>query len=129
MKEDWTLFEGTPFGRRRRSEPRVTLNVLGQICMNAIAYETLGAPQAVEMMYDGNRRLIGVRACDARKRHAFKVSSWGNSSYKRILAAAFCQHFRLKWDSTLQFEKIDLEREGMMILDLNCVSRVTRGAR
>jgi hypothetical protein len=41
-------------------EARVTLNGRGVMHMNLKAYEALGMPAAVKLLYDEDRRVIGV---------------------------------------------------------------------
>jgi len=93
-----------------------------------VAYAALGQPGAVEMLYDGNRRIIGLKPTDPRRHNAFIVKNH-HGNYKRISAAAFCQHFRLKYQRTLLFENAEIDNEGVMLLDLGKVIEVTRGAR
>ncbi len=130
MNRQWITFEGRQHRTLARREPRVTLGHKGTFYLNGIAYELLGSPAAVEMLFDGNRRIIGMRPIDPRKRNAFSVKHHGKGgSYKRISAAAFCRHFRLKTAETVLFEEIDVDNEGIMKLDLARVTRVGRGSR
>ncbi|HMT07973.1 MAG TPA: hypothetical protein PKA82_08215 [Pyrinomonadaceae bacterium] len=50
-------------------------------------------------------------------------------TYKPISAAASREHFGLKYKNTLLFEQIDIDDDGVLMLDLNKSVRVTRGAR
>src|SRR5947209_6574280 len=107
----WERFEGQQYRHRARREPRVTLGKKGTFYLNGDAFEVLGAPGAVELLYDGNRRIIGLKPTDPRKRNAFVVKQHGTGSYKRISAAAFCQHFRLRIDATYLFDGADVDSE------------------
>jgi hypothetical protein len=127
--ENWTTFNGRQFSRNARNEPRVTLGKKGNIYLNGKAYEALGRPAAVEMSYEGNQRVIGLKPTDQRRTNAFKVRNHTTGNYKRISAAAFCQHFRIRPTSTLLFQNVDITREGIMTLDLTNTITVTRGAR
>src|SRR5882724_5089796 len=105
MRTNWETFEGRQHGQTARREARVTLGHKGTFYLNGIAYDALGAPAAVEMLYDGNRRIIGLKPIDPRKRNAFAIRPHGKSgNYKRISASAFCTHFRLRTDGTVLFE-------------------------
>lgn len=130
MKTNWETFEGQQYRATARKEPRVTLGLKGTFYLNGIAYEALGAPAAVEMLYDGNRRIIGLRPVDIKKRNAFAIKRHGkHGHYKRICAAAFCTHYRIPSRETLLFEGVDLDNDGVLLLDLGQTIRVGRGAR
>lgn len=126
----WEVFEGRQYQRTARSEPRVTLGAKGTFYLNGIAYEALDRPSAVEMRYEGNLRIIGLRPIDPRKHNAFVIKHHGKGgNYKRISAAAFCSQFRLKYSRTLLFENAEIDDDGIMRLDLNKSLEVSRGAR
>ncbi|MEO6052210.1 MAG: hypothetical protein ABIP78_12895 [Pyrinomonadaceae bacterium] len=95
--------------------------------MTGIAYDAMKRPGAVEMLYDGNRRIIGLSPTDPRKRNAFAVKKHGTAgSYRWISAAAFCSHFRLKFARTLLFDQGDIDDDGVMPLDLGKVIAIGR---
>jgi len=130
MNTRWETFEGRQHGRTARREPRVTLGCKGTFYLNGAAYEALGAPAAVEMLYDGRRRIIGLRPVDERKRNAFALKHHGKAgNYKRISAAAFCNHFQIPNRDTVLFDEIGVDNEGVMALDMTKTSYVGRGAR
>lgn len=130
INSHWTVFEGEQFRVKKRSEPRVTLGGSRHtLYLNGIAWQSMGEPAAVEMMFDGTQRKIGIRATDPRHKNAFKVMTHGKGNFRRISAAAFCQHFRLRIDGTILFLDVEFDADGMMTLDLNKTTTVTRGAR
>jgi hypothetical protein len=126
-KMGWEVFRGRQNRVERRKEPRVTLGK-GAFYLNDKAFEVLERPAAVEMLYDGNRRIIGLRPIDPRKDNAFLLKEH-RSNYKRIAAASFCTNYRLKYDRTLLFEGVDLNDDGVMMLDLGKTIEIGRGAR
>lgn len=125
----WEPFNGRQHRRTSTREARVTLGRQNVIYMNLVAHDAFGAPAAVEMLYDGNRRIIGLKPCDPQKRNASRIMPHAGGSYRRIQASAFCQHFRLKTRETLLFNPIDIDNEGTMTLGLNEALVVGRGAR
>lgn len=130
MKRKWETFEGQQFRLEARRVPRVTLGRKGTFYLNGIAYKALGSPSAVEMLFDGNERIIGIKATDAGKRNAFLIKDHGKAgSYKRISAAAFCTHYRIKTRSTMLFNGVDLDDDGVMILELARTTFVSRGSK
>ena len=109
MSEEWEHFNGRQFGRKAREDVRVTLGKKGNIYLNGKAFEALGQP-------------AGHGRNDGRRNHTA-----GN--YKRISAAAFCQHFRIRPKATMLFQNVDIDNYGVMSLDLTNTITVTRGAR
>lgn len=130
MKMQWEVFEGKQYQRTSRNEPRVTLGAKGTFYLNGAAYDELERPPAVEFLYEGNARVIGLRPVDPQKHNAFVIKHHGKGgNYKRISAASFCSHHRLKFKRTLLFENAEVDHEGVMHLDLNKSIEVSRGAR
>ena len=108
----------------------MTLGAKGTFYLNGIAFDALDRPAAVEMLFEGNHRLIGLKPTDPKKHNAFAVKHHGRGgNYRRISAAAFCSHFHLKFQRTLLFEHVDLDNDGVMVLDLGKVVEVSKGAR
>ena len=128
MNEKWEKFNGRPFGNSASKEVRVTLNKNSYLQLNRHAYDALGQPAAVELFYEGNRRAIGVKPTDLCRTNAFPVRN-SASRHKRICAAAFCHHYRIRLASTMLFQNVEMGRDGMMVLDLMNTVKVSRGAR
>ena len=65
------------------------------------------------MLFDGNRRAIGLKPIDPRKRNAFVIKPHGkNGRYKRISASAFCTHYRIHIDRTVLFDNVEVGDDG-----------------
>jgi hypothetical protein len=128
MNKKWETFNGKPFSRLSRNEVRVTLGPRRTIYLNGRAHEALGRPGAVELLYDGNRRVIGIKPTDMRRSNAFPVRNQ-TGHYRHISAAAFCQHFRIRPTATMLFQNVEIDDQGVMELDLTNTVTVTRGAR
>ena len=118
MSERWTEFEGRP-NKRNTDEPRVTLNKRGVILLNRVAYDALGMPAAVKLSYEEDRRIIGLKPEDERKSNAFPVKQKDKWFNRTIFAHPFCRHFGIDIRRTVLFNEIDIDREGMMRLELN----------
>jgi len=130
MNMKWEVFEGKQYRSEARTEPRVTLGAKGTFYLNGKAFDALERPGAVEMLYEGNQRIIGLRPIDPTHHNAFIVKHHGKGgNYKRISAAAFCSHLRLKYKRTLLFEEPEIDDKGVMRLDLTKVIEIGRGAR
>ena len=75
-----------------------------------------------------NRQAVTEDRGTARRTNAFPVHNH-TARYKRIAAASFCHHFRIKPTSTVLFQNVEIDPEGVMTLDLMNTVTVTRGAR
>ena len=128
MSIKWTVFEGRQFQAKRTSEPRVSLDMRGVFYLNDAAWNALGGPGAVELLHDDSGRIFGIKPCDPRRRNAFRVRERSSTS-RRISAAAFFQNLGMQLDRTVLFQHIDLDNDGVMILDMNTSVTVARGAR
>lgn len=129
MIKHWTKFPGRPHGRYRRDGVRVTLDSRGVIYMNEKAWNELGRPEAVEIMFDKTRRVIGLVPADSRLPEAFPVKDKKGTRGKIISASAFCTHFLIKMMRTGLFNEVEVDEDGVMSLTLDSVSVVARGAR
>jgi hypothetical protein len=136
MKKHWTIFEGGP-NQRMRSEARVTINTKRNILLNLKAFQLIGSPGTVELLWDDFTRTIGIRPRDAQYANAFPVHVHGKGkltptggskyNYRTIYAAPFCRHFNVRPTKTLMFINLDLDDEGVLMLDLAKAITVGRG--
>jgi hypothetical protein len=91
---------------RSREEPMFTLQARGLLSLNSAVFRALGAPEAVELLYDAEERIIGLRKVDkgdpnayaVRKNsgtHSYLVATQGFLAYhgiKPVLAQRFLAH-------------------------------------
>ncbi|HMT06468.1 MAG TPA: hypothetical protein PKA82_00585 [Pyrinomonadaceae bacterium] len=127
--EEFQVFNGRQFGRAIKKVARVTLGAFGTFYLNAQAFEELGSPAAVEMLFDRGRRRIGLRPVPLMLKHAFKIVPHTSGGYHRLSASAFCHHHGIFFKGTLLFHDIRIDESNMMKLDLVTATIVTRGAR
>lgn len=126
MKKQWEVFTGKSSAYSAGAEVRVTLG-RNTFYLNGKAFEALGAPAAVEMMFLGNERIIGLRPVDPTRRNAFRVKQHGRTgNYKRISASAFCRHLRLDTRRTVLFDRPDIDNDGVMMLDMKSTITVSK---
>ena len=118
MIEHWTEFQGGP-NRADKDKARVTLNNRGVMLLNKTAYEALGMPAAVKLLYDEDRRVIALKPEDIRRSNAFPVKQKDKYYNRTIHVTPFCRHFGIDIRRTVLFNEIDIDREGMMRLELN----------
>ena len=128
MINHWTVFEGMQNGRRSQ-RVRVTLNKQRTMVLNKVAYEGIGAPKAVELMFDANQKLIGLRRCDPGKKNAFFIRPSEQGRHVSIALGSFLTHFEIKPTRTMLFEDPKLDADGLLTLDLTKTTAVGRGSR
>jgi len=128
MIKHWTKFEGCPYGAER-DQARVTLNKKKVFLLNPPAYNALGDPAAVEMLFDEARKVIGLKPTDPQRRNAFRLKPKKGGRFKVITASAFCTHFGIEVERTVLFEHVNMDSEGVLMLDMAKTINVGRGSR
>jgi hypothetical protein len=89
--------------RSRAKEPSVTVQKRGTIAMNRAAADLIGRPAAVELLYDAELAVIGLRAVDASAAHAYTVRPTGTRKQVSeghpggfvVSGVAFLKHHRI----------------------------------
>lgn len=103
-------------------DPYVTIQRRGIISINAAAFELLGAPKAIELLYDPDEHIIGFRAVDEHEEHAyaFREASGKSVGPYIVSGTAFTKYFgidtskSLRWRAALDGDVlcVDLNTEG-----------------
>lgn len=97
--------------------PTVTVTARGVLSLSQGAVNALGQPSSVELLFDRDRRLIGIRASN--KPHAYPVSA-----SRVIHCTAFTQEFGItgtqavRRPATLQTSQV-LGQGSMLVVDVN----------
>jgi hypothetical protein len=101
----------------------VSLNRRGEIAMNAEAFKRIGQPASVTLLYDANRRTIGVKYPVAMDRHFFPARGYGRGRRMRIVRAArLLKQFGIEVERTLVFADVGtatFDEARMLVLDLD----------
>jgi hypothetical protein len=93
---DFEVFDKANLSLRR--EPLVTILKAKILSLNQAAYAALEYPDAVELMYDRTKRIIGLRAVVATARHACFVrpsTAHSASGQFMVSAMAFLKHYEI----------------------------------
>ena len=125
MLEEWEEFQAGPTPPRAE-RLHVSLNGKGQILLNKNAVEALGTPEAVILMFEKRNSKIGIRPANAHLSNAFPLKPRPSAHSRMIHASPFCRNYGIRVTGTVAFNNIDIDREGMMTLDLAKTSRVSR---
>jgi hypothetical protein len=98
------------------TEPAVTIQKRGTISFNAPAYEALGAPDQVELLYDRDARLIGFRKADQNVEHAYIVRPLGKGSTHMVSGTAFLAYYGIEFEVARRW--IARQQDDLLVVDL-----------
>lgn len=99
--------------------PSVTIQKRGLMSLNRAAYALLGEPKAVELLFDKDERIIGLRPIDDAAAHAYPLrpqSSKSDSGPLILAGTAFTQYYNI--DTTVSRRWIPTLRDGVLCIDL-----------
>lgn len=120
------------FDKRRNSRSRaltVTIQRRGIFSISEAAYHELGEPAHVELLFDRDEQLVGLRPVSDAVAHAYAVRRQsGKSGGPAIVAGqAFTQYFEI---DTSESRRRDAKVEdGMLVVDLKDEGSVIVGNR
>jgi hypothetical protein len=96
-------FETFKRQRTKPGEPFLTIQRKGVFSLNRAAFELMGEPEAVELLYDPDSKLIGLRKSDPEVHHAYVVRSLGGrggDSTFLISGMAFTNYYGIDTSTT-----------------------------
>jgi hypothetical protein len=88
------------------------------MALNAAAWEALGKPNAVELLYDGDARRMGFRAGDPNAAHAYRLRGTGDGTSRTLSGKAFLQYYGVSFEEAQRFAA-QLDGEGVLAVDLD----------
>jgi len=124
----WTIFRGKPNSPIGSATMRVTLGPRGDIYMNKAGWESLGKPEAVELMFDKNRDVVGLKKVPTWQENSFPVQAKKGSGGKIIHASPFFAHLAIRTVRTMIFNNAHMD-EDVLSLPLEGITAVKRGGR
>lgn len=113
----WKEFEGRP-NRVEKNVPRISLNKRGVLRLNSIAYDAIGSPAAVKLLFDEKEQVIGLKPDDIRRVNAFPVKTRRDKA-RLIHALPFLRHFKIRIERTMLFDKVHIDHRGVVLLPLD----------
>jgi len=104
---------GKPFATIQRTGKLITLN--------KVAYQMLNKPEAVELSYDPDEHLIGVRPVPSSHPRSYVVRQMGKSNTYTIAGQAFTQYWGIDTSLALRYSAsligdylvVDLKEKGV----------------
>lgn len=98
-------------------KPAITIQKRGALSLNPAAFEALGSPSHVELLYDRDERLVGIRRAEEATPHAYAVRGVGKNAATRVVSGkAFLSYYGIprgvarRWTAE--------ERDDMLVIDL-----------
>lgn len=96
------------FDQKRRQTaktPLVSLQARGSFSFNEAAYDAMGRPKQVELLFDPNERIVGFRPTDGDVPHAYPIHKQPNGrTFQTGGGKAFCQHYEIPTGQSRRFE-------------------------
>jgi len=108
------------FTRQRRAErqPFVTIQKKGVISLNRAAFEALGSPEFVELLFDPDVRLVALRRSDSSVDHAYQVRApVENHATWLISGAAFVSYYEI--ENSRSVRRAARMDGDLLVIDLN----------
>ncbi|HMT06444.1 MAG TPA: hypothetical protein PKA82_00465 [Pyrinomonadaceae bacterium] len=96
----------------------VTLNREGWIVMNKQAFKKVGAPEAFTILFDDVNNRIGLKPTYKSMRNAYPVGPAGRHGGKVVRAFRLLTEYGIDLPETIQFQDVEIDNDGIMILDL-----------
>ena len=104
------------------AKPYVTLQRRGAISINRAAYEVLGKPVAVKLLYDRSDHMVGLRPTEPGVEGSYPVRTQASSNWL-IAGTAFTAHYGIDTSVARRYEAemiddvlaVDLKREGVEV--------------
>lgn len=105
----------------------ITIQKRGNFSLNGKAVEDFGKPEAVELLYDRERKLIAFRPATGGTPRAFPLRQQGKSGAHLVAGRAFTQHYKIATEEARRYKP--RLQEGMLVIDLKGEYAVATGPR
>jgi hypothetical protein len=101
-------------------DPYVTIQKRGLLSFNKSAFLAMGSPEAVELLYNRDARVIAVRAVEDTVPHAYRFRSLGGqkkeSTTFMVAATAFTNYYDIPTEVSVRRKAI--VEDGLLLIDL-----------
>jgi hypothetical protein len=113
---------------RLDQKPFVTIQKTGIFSLNQTAVQALGQPAAVELLYDYEERVVGLRSVEPNTEHAFAVTPVSKGSNNFIVSGkSFVRHIGL--DTSNAVRRTAYLEDAILCIDLKDEGAVVTGGR
>ena len=109
-------------GRQGGGGSFVTVQRRGSFALTPAADQLLGRPEAVELLYDRETRVMGFRAVASSVAHAYRVRSQKATASRLVSGKSFTRHYGIATDTARRYPAsmigdvlaIELQDDGRM---------------
>lgn len=101
----------------QQAQPVVAIQRKGALAINGAAFEALGSPEAVELLYARKERIIGIRAADPEQAHAYPTRKPKGGLARLVSAAGFLKHYGIGVDRLMHYPATMVD--GILSVDLD----------
>ena len=116
MDDAWETFDRR-IARAIEGQPVVSIQKRGTFGFNRAAWEALGKPDAVSLMYNRQAHAIGFRAAPEDDPRSYPVRMQARGSSYQTAGKAFLQAYGLHVPEHSRRYKADM-RKGILVVDL-----------
>ena len=125
MEYNFTEFEEGP-REAAGSRVNVTVNKRGEFFLNGKVLIEMGEPDAVVLLYDAKKRVIGMQRAPIGRKSSYLLKRKAKNTAGRIVYAVnFCRHLGITPKCTLRFAAPEV-KNGILILNLKETEEVTK---
>jgi hypothetical protein len=97
--------------------PAITIQKRAAISFNTAAFEALGKPRAVELLYDREEQLIAIKPASASSPNGYVVRGVGKSGATHVVSGkAFLNYYGIPFDAARRWTA-ELQ-DDMLVIDL-----------
>jgi hypothetical protein len=115
-------------------KPLVTIQKSGSLGLNRAAYQALGEPSLVVLMFNREEQLIGIRVADQDTEHAYPLRKQQQSESYLIAGRAFVGHYNIEHESARRYQAeiqgdilaVNLKQGGIEVGRNSALSRHAR---
>lgn len=108
-------------------QPSLTIQKRGTMSINKAAHVALGEPEAVELLYDADEKIIGIRGVDREVGHAYPLRGTPNDSSYVLSGRAFTAYYGIPTVESTRFEAAMID--DVLCVDLNQSGQVVTSNR
>ena len=108
-------------------EPLVTFQARGSFGINEAAWEALGCPSEVEILYDPEERIVGFRQAEEASPHGYPVHKQTNGRTYHFGGVGFTKYYGIETGRSRRFAMRDFD--GVYGIDLKEEPVSTRKAK
>lgn len=103
----------------KSSKPSVTITAAGAMSLSKACFDKyLGDKNFVQLYFDKDRRLVGIKSVDKEGDNTFKVTRSGNRASGSIAGRSFLNHLEIDFSKRKKFIPEWNEKEGMLVFKI-----------